>query len=65
VKCIAPPELVGDERIDIWNVGMLILELTQGKIIKSKRVEKLVLNPEWRKKWGCELVELVERILCA
>jgi len=65
VKCIAPPELVGDERIDIWNVGMLILELTQGKIIKSKRAEELVQNPEWRKKWGCELVELVERILCA
>ena len=35
VKKIAPPELVGDQRMGIWNVGMLILELTEGKFIAS------------------------------
>ena len=42
---------------------MIILELTSGKMIRSKDIEKIVKNGEWRIKWGNELAELVESML--
>ena len=42
---------------------MIILELTSGKMIGSKDVEKILKNSEWRSKWGNELVNLVESML--
>ena len=42
---------------------MIILELTSGKMIRSKDIGKIVKNSEWRIKWGNELTELVESML--
>ena len=45
--------------MDIWNVGMVVMEVMKGKIVKSKNVKE----ESEKGKWEDEFRQVMERII--
>ena len=47
--------------MDIWNAGMVVLELIEGRIVSSSNAREIVEG--WKEIWGPEFYEVMVKMI--